>query len=178
MTKNTVDVITLLNQAKEALYNVPVVGDAYDQQHSDTHTAAAKAIEDALQILSGGVPAETSETSVKVRHWDQYASNAFAETHQIDIADQRKTNGQVFVTAGVLEGNIDEMLSVTLEITSNPLNDAEHVPCAHIHFDHDALAMSLFKVGNMILLRPETEVQLQYVRELVNGAPEDLYWVS
>jgi hypothetical protein len=38
-----------LEQAKEALYNVPMVGELYDQQHSDTHMNACLAIDKALE---------------------------------------------------------------------------------------------------------------------------------
>lgn len=35
------EMLEAVRRIREALYNVPVVGDIYDQQHSDTHTAAA-----------------------------------------------------------------------------------------------------------------------------------------
>jgi len=35
------ELVGVCNRALEALYNVPLVGDTYDQQHSDTHQIAA-----------------------------------------------------------------------------------------------------------------------------------------
>lgn len=38
-----------IEQAVEALKNVPTVGEVYDQQHSDTHLRAQLRLEDALR---------------------------------------------------------------------------------------------------------------------------------
>ena len=40
--------LNALETAREALYNVPMVGDVYDQQHSDTHMQAALVAQDAI----------------------------------------------------------------------------------------------------------------------------------
>ena len=42
------DLVTALEMTINALYNVPCVGDIYDQQHSDTHQAATIAAKAAL----------------------------------------------------------------------------------------------------------------------------------
>jgi hypothetical protein len=76
----------------------------------------------------------------------------------MEVEDHRLQSGQLYLTAGQSEGDLDQLLSVTMEIGTNPLNGIDQVPCAHIHFDGDALAFSAFRVGNGIVLRPETGV--------------------
>lgn len=117
------------------------------------------------------------ETSVKVKYWDcyQYSENETVNTHQFDIADHRETNGQAYMTVGALEGDIHrDMLSVTMEVNTNPLNGIDHVPCAHVHFDDDALAVSLFKIGDKILVRPECDVAISRLK----GVRDELYWIE
>ncbi len=46
--------ITALESARDALNNVPCVGEVYDQQHSDTHLSAVIIINDALGKHSSG----------------------------------------------------------------------------------------------------------------------------
>ena len=129
--------------------------------------------------LSIGAPVEAShETSVKVKYWDAYNIEGTIPTHQFDIADQREAHGQAYITVGAMDGDLDDMLSVTMEVNTNPLNGIDHVPCAHVHFDGDSLAMSLFKIGNKILVRPETDVSIDSFFEKVNGFGETLYWIE
>lgn len=121
------------------------------------------------------------ETTVKVKYWDCYNSQFdTVHTHQFDINDQREANGQAYITLGALEGGLDDMLSVTMEVNTNPLNGLDHVPCAHIHFDGDAMAFSLFKIGDKILMRPETNVTIESFNPRFNGnGPlETMFWID
>ena len=123
--------------------------------------------------------ADLTTHSVPVKYWDCYNSEyATANTHQFDVDDQRKTNGQMYMDLGALEGNPDDMMCVTMEINTNPLNGIDHVPCAHVHFDRDALAVSLFKIGDKILVRPEANVSIEPVQGEVHGVRESLYWID
>ena len=123
--------------------------------------------------------ANVKTSSVPVKYWDCYNSNeATVNTHQFDVDDQRETNGQMYLDLGSKEGNLDDMMSVTMEVNANPLNGIDHVPCAHVHFDNDALAVSLFKIGNKILVRPETNVSIEPVQGKVYGVRESLYWID
>lgn len=119
-----------------------------------------------------------TETSVHAKNWDAYANPEAPLTHQIDIDDQRSSNGQVFLTVGALEGSFDDMLSITAEVNSNPLSKEDDAPCMHVHFDADALAMSLFKVGDKILCRPESGVGFESFTLTINGVSERLYWIK
>ncbi|KSQ21629.1 hypothetical protein APB26_32105 [Pseudomonas aeruginosa] len=101
--------------------------------------------------------------SVPVKHWEEYEDDKAPLTHQIDIDDQRLTNGQLYVTVGSQEGQIDNLLSVTAEVNTSPQNEADKLPCLHVHFNEDALAFTAFKVFDKILLRPEEGVVLTKV---------------
>ena len=67
---------------------------------------------------------------------------------------------------------------MTMEVGTNPLNGLDQVACAHVHFDGDSLAMSLFKIGDKILMRPETDVSIRPFYQEVNGRSEQLYWID
>lgn len=116
--------------------------------------------------------------SVPVKHWDQYHDDSAAWTHQIDLVDQRMSNGQLYVTVGAREGEMDDLMSATAEVSSNPLNPVDAVPCIHVHFDGDNLAFSLFKTNDQIILRPEKDVSLSPTRVKVNGETELIYLVD
>lgn len=122
--------------------------------------------------VSGSLP-----VSVPVKHWAAYDSGDVEATHMMDVEDHRQHSGQVYLSAGQREGDLDQMLSVTMEIASNPLNGIDQVPCAHIHFDADALAFSAFRLGSGIVLRPEVGVTF---RSGINpsDARETLLWVE
>jgi hypothetical protein len=45
----TLKLLEALRDIREALYNVPEVGEVYDQQHSDTHMRAALLITDLIR---------------------------------------------------------------------------------------------------------------------------------
>ncbi|MDS9914975.1 hypothetical protein EFK68_02640 [Pseudomonas aeruginosa] len=102
--------------------------------------------------------------SVPVKHWKGYEDKQAPLTHQIDIDDQRLSNGQLYLTVAALEGHLDNLLSVTAEVNTNPQNEADHLPCMHVHFNEDALAFTAFKVYDKILLRPEQGVVLTQVQ--------------
>jgi hypothetical protein len=152
------------------------LADAQDTVESGEGDLESAELATNLNIASPVVTPQ--ETSVKVKHWDAYHVDGTVDTHQFDIDDQRTINGQAFITVGALEGNLDDMLSVTMEVNANPLNGIDHVPCAHVHFDNDALAVSLFKIGDKILVRPETNVSIESFSQKVNGFGETLYWIE
>lgn len=109
-----------------------------------------------------GAGAGPIKSSVAVKHWRGYGETASGTlaTHQIDIEDQRSINGQVYLTVGAAEGKLDDMITVVAEVNTNPETGKDAVPCVHVSFDPDAMAFSLFKVGDKMLLRPERDVSL------------------
>ena len=48
MSKSYETLLAALIKVEQALQNVPMVGEVYDQQHSDTHMAATLSIKDAV----------------------------------------------------------------------------------------------------------------------------------
>ena len=63
------------------------------------------------------------------------------------------------------------------QVGTNPVNGIDQVPCAHIHFDSDALAFSLYRVGNGIVLRPEVGVTLR-AQAPTSASDDAFFWVE
>jgi len=116
--------------------------------------------------------------SVPVKHWDSYGDAGAPKTHQIDLDDQRVSNGQVYLTVGALEGDLDDLISVTAEVNTSPLNPETQVACMHVHFDSDNLAFTLFKVNDQIILRPEKGVTLEPVGIMNDKSLERMYSIQ
>lgn len=119
-----------------------------------------------------------SADTVMVKHWEGYGDEKSPLDFQFDIDDQRKSNGQIFVDLGAQDGHVDDMIGITMEVGTNPLNGVDHVPCAHVHFNGDSLAVSLFKIGDRILARPERDVKIEAFRQQFDGYAETLYWID
>lgn len=118
-----------------------------------------------------------SASSVDVAHWEMHArteDGLVQTTHSIDIADQRVSNGQAYMDVAAKEGNVGDMLCIIAEVNTDPLVTGQHVPCVHVSFDGDNRAFSAFKIGNDILLRPESGVELTPFSQ--NNA--SFYWVK
>ena len=133
---------------------------------------------DQRERVRSRLAAKLNPASVPVKHWDAYQVPDTVMTHQFDIEDQRKQNGQAFITVGALEGNPDDLLSVTMEVNTHPLNGLEHLPCIHVHFDGDNMAVSLFKVGDRILMRPETMVRCNGFTHDFGTHKEEFFWIE
>lgn len=133
--------------------------------HSTAYPAPAR---DDAQTLS----------SVQVKHWDTYGNAKVPTSHQCDVDDRRKAGGQIYIDIGPLGGATHDLMGAIVEVNTNPLNGEDHVPCIHIHFDTDALAVSLFKIGDRILVRPENEVEIERFTQEVYGVNETLYWID
>ena len=117
-----------------------------------------------LQKAVDAAKAETANT-VPVWYWDAvcYNRDGGAEPQgdfQIEVDDKRKASGQLFATIAPCEGNLDDMLPVTLEVNRLP-GSRNDVPCLHLHFDDSNLCVSFFKQGNRFIVRPETGVSLR-----------------
>jgi hypothetical protein len=105
--------------------------------------------------------AASDTTSVRVGHVKTYnLATDPAETHQLDIVDQRQGRGQVRLVLGALEGKTDDLLEVAVEVGTNPFDTNEAVPCAHVHLDTDEPVVSLYKLGDRILVRPNADVDV------------------
>lgn len=116
-----------------------------------------------LDAIALSVAKKEPASSIAVQYWGCYdeTTRDLRRTHQIDVEDHRLTSGQLHAGIGSLEGHPDDFFGVTLEVGANPLTGVGFVPAIHVHFDGDAMAFSLFRVGDKILLRPETDVCLE-----------------
>jgi|GEM_PF-2696475 hypothetical protein len=81
----------------------------------------------------------------------------------MEITDQRKSNGQLFVDVGAIEGNMDDLLSTTFEINKIPGTEIT-TQCMHLNFNGDAPAVSIFKKGDSYIIRPEQGVTIMPIR--------------
>lgn len=147
----------------------------YDATDNQDLPAKQKALTEAEAMLTSGAK---SGSSIEVRHWGGYSDPSCLNTHQIDIYDHRQQKGQLYVDLSPAGGSLDDLFAVVLEINSNPLNDIEHVPCAHVHFGGDKPAVTLFKIGNRVLMRPEIDISIGSSQQRINGAQETLYWIG
>lgn len=136
------------------------------------------AVRDVVRKQLGARLQPAVEESVPVKHWDAYPIEGTVDTHRIELADQRKTSGQLYATVQALDGDEDDMLSLSAEVNTHPLDGIGHLPCMHIHFDDNALAVSLFKVGRRILVRPETDVRLEGFSHDFGSHQEGLMWLE
>jgi len=160
----------------------------YDKAEYAELSAKKAVLEQAKPIIlnyhSTQLPLQDSETtmhespSVPVKHWDTYGDINRAMSHQCEIEDRRKAAGQLFIDLSAIEAGDDAHLGVLFEVNTNPLDAEENVPCAHVHFNDDALAVSLFKIGKHILMRPENQVGIErFVHQ--NGNVQDaMFWIT
>ena len=125
------------------------------------------------ELIPQLTPNNNDSTSVTpVKYWDHYHSASEEFSHQLEIDDKSSVHGQLFLTLQAINGGYDDILPVTLEINSNPLDETQNIPCAHVHFNDDSLAVSLFKVGDKILMRPETDVTIRTECHKIYGFEE------
>lgn len=93
------------------------------------------------------------------------------------INDQRRSSGQLYVDLYPVEGDLDDGLSLTIEV--NRLSqEGTSMPCVHVSFDGSNMAFSLFKQNDKFILRPETEVELESRQIDVNNHQEMVYIVK
>jgi hypothetical protein len=100
---------------------------------------------------------------VSVFHWDstRYCGDLDTSDHFLmEVTDQRQDHGRMFVDVATENGDMDDVMSVSLEINRLPGSKAD-VQCMHVSFDPDNMAFSLFKQGDRYILRPEAGVDLR-----------------
>lgn len=125
-----------------------------------------------------GLSVLDNKSSVPVKYWDCYNSpENTVDTHFIDLDDQRRRNGQMYVDVGLKDGGLDAIFPLTIEVNTDPLNGLDHVPCVHVHFNNDHLAFSVFKLADKLLLRPETDVTIEPTPRVLGKRTELFYSV-
>ena len=103
-------------------------------------------------------------SKVEVFNWDsadKYGGHQKATwAYEAEVVDQRRINGQLYVSVAASGGQTDDAMHASFEINSLELNRS-YTQCMHVHFDSDNLAFSLFKRGDQYIVRPENQVQLK-----------------
>lgn len=134
-------------------------------EDADNCGDAAKFAEEAVKLEIGTCRPKDAPTAEMIGYWDgiHYHEGGDRDTEGLafkcEIRDMRRTNGQVTVDIVPESGSPDDGLYTTFEI--NRLNGSkDECPCLHVAFDHDNMALSLFKQGDKFILRPETGVDL------------------
>jgi len=126
---------------------------------------AAKFAEEAVKLEIGSSRPKEAMTSELIGYWDGiHYEGGDTETEglsfECEIRDTRRASGQITVDIAPESGNLDDGLYTTFEI--NRLNGSrDECPCLHVAFDHDNLALSLFKQGDKFILRPEAGVKVR-----------------
>lgn len=153
----------------------------------DSHATLMGLIERA-RAINKSILSEPRKTCTPVKYWADYGDNSASMTHLFELEDQTATAGQAYITLSKpvpkdateeqQEALYENYLSATMEINENPLSPGEFVPCLHLHFNGDELALSFFKVGKRFLVRPETDICISSFVENIHGRREYLYWVD
>jgi hypothetical protein len=87
--------------------------------------------------------------------------------YEMEVTDQRESNGQLFVDIGAVEG-IDDILAATFEIDKLPGTEIS-TQAMSLNFDMDVPAAKFFKKGDSYIIRPEHNVTIKPV-QLHNGS--------
>lgn len=128
--------------------------------------AAAKFAEEAVKLEIGSCRPKEAKTTEMIGYWDgiHYHEGGDRDTEglafECEIRDMRRESGQVTVDIAPESGSPDDGLYTTFEI--NRLGGSkDECPCLHVAFDHDNMALSMFKQGDKFILRPETGVEIR-----------------
>ncbi|QHE78807.1 hypothetical protein [Hydrogenophaga sp. PBL-H3] len=78
----------------------------------------------------------------------------------MSVVDRRDSNGQLFVDVGGEDGDIDNILTASFEISNLP-GSRDHTQVLHLHISDDELGMTIFKQGDRYILRPETGMTIR-----------------
>jgi hypothetical protein len=128
-----------------------------------------------LDIVQGNPVA--LKQSVDVAYWnsqvygEQLDEPDNGKPFQMDVIDRREAEGFVGVDIGSKEGQVDDIMSLSLEINRLP-GSKDDVPCMHLKCT-DELVISLYKQGDQYVMRPETGVSVMET-VLPNG---ELGWI-
>lgn len=117
--------------------------------------------ESELDTLSYALNKAMPETSRKVRHWNHAELPHDIPVFQMDVSDERLRTGQLFVDLGPENGNVDDCLHVSIEVTTIP--DGTHTQAVHIALDNGDNVISLFKQADKLILEPNGRLILDEI---------------
>lgn len=131
--------------------------------------------------LASTLPALSEQPdTVPVRSWDAYDPEDGVvrnNTHSFEISDARQFDGQARLIVSA-QANPEDLLDVLLEVQASPFNPVAHVPVAQVHVDMDDPVVSVFKLDDTLLIRPNTGVSLEHEVVVIDGKPEDVIIVK
>lgn len=119
--------------------------------------------EEQLKALMQASEEEFIVKSYKLSYPDGMEAIEDSFDYVMEIIDQRKSNGQVLLDVGAVEGDMDDLLSTTFEINKIPGTEIT-TQCMHLNFNGDAPAVSIFKKGDSYIIRPEQGVTIMPIR--------------
>lgn len=137
---------------------------------------ALNLVQSRFQDIVQSKPVELKQV-IDVAYWnskvygDQMDGPDNGKPFQMEIHDQRESDGRMYVDVGSKEGEVDDIMSVCFEINRLP-GSKDDVPCLHLHCA-DNLVISLYKQGAQYVMRPETGVSI-YNTVLPHG---ELGWI-
>lgn len=105
---------------------------------------------------------EAQPDIVPVSHWESTSYKGelpAGDRFLMEVVDKREQTGQLFVDVGAEDGDIDDILTASFEISNLP-GSRTHTQAMHLHFNDDEMAMTVFKQGGKYILRPETNVTI------------------
>lgn len=114
-----------------------------------------------LDTLSYALNKAMPETSRKVQHWNHAEMPDDIPEYQMDVNDQRQTSGQLYVDLGPVDGNIDDCLSVSVEVTMLP--NGTHTQAINIALDNGDNMLTLLKQGENLIVQPEGYLRLEEI---------------
>lgn len=99
---------------------------------------------------------------VPVSHWgstDYRGEIPAGDRFLMEVVDKREQCGQLYIDVGAEDGDTNDILTASFEISNLPGSRA-HTQAMHLHFNDNAMAMTVFKQGDKYILRPETNVTI------------------
>jgi hypothetical protein len=132
----------------------------------------------ALALQLDAAPGQPDIVPVQV--WEAYEGiehTAKPNMHTLEIIDTRQSSGQARLILAPQAGG-DALLDVLLEVQPNPFNPTALIPAALVHVDMDDPVLSILKLEDKLVIRPNTGVTI--VHEVVNidGKPEDVILIQ
>lgn len=117
--------------------------------------------ESELDTLSYRLNEAKPQTIRTVKHWNHAEMPDDIPEYQMDVNDQRQTSGQLYVDLGPLDGDIDDCLSVIVEVTMLP--NGTHTQAINIALDNSDNVISLFKQADKLILEPNGRLILDEI---------------
>lgn len=91
-----------------------------------------------------------------VARWDSigYGGDAMnSGSFVMEVNDQRESAGQLFIDVAPESGNVDEILTVGVEIAVDPRTLSD-TPCVRISASGDEVSINVYQLGDQLLIVP------------------------